>query len=238
MDTIFKLTLKSAGRDPFLFFWSILLPLGGSIGLGMLIKTPEYAQHILTGMMAVSILFYSFMTTAYSILTQRRRGVYNLLRITPMPLWKYIGSIASAWTMTSILCGIFVLLAGILVFRFDFSVISVLLTIPVILVASIGYVFLSFFVASLTRTEGNLSMITNIGTLPFLFCSNAFYSLDGAPQWIQTASRLNPFQWFVDGLRSSLALEWSNYLLSVGLLLLAAMVALLLALGTFKYADS
>lgn len=91
MDTIFKLTLKSAGRDPFLFFWSILLPLGGSIGLGMLIKTPEYAQHILTGMMAVSILFYSFMTTAYSILTQRRRGVYNLLRITPMPLWKYIG---------------------------------------------------------------------------------------------------------------------------------------------------
>ncbi len=57
MKTIFKLTLKSAGRDPFLFFWSILLPVGGAIGLGMLIKSSEYPQHILTGMMAVSILF-------------------------------------------------------------------------------------------------------------------------------------------------------------------------------------
>ncbi|GIO41148.1 ABC transporter permease [Paenibacillus apis] len=237
MKTIFKLTLKSAVRDPFLFFWSILLPVTGAIGLGMLFNSSEYPRHILTGMMAVSILFYSFMTTAYSILVQRRRGVYHLLRITPLPLWKYIYSISSAWTLTSVLCGMVVLLAGGLVFGIDQFVFAALLVIPIIFLAAIGYVFLSFFVASLTRTEGNLSMITSIGILPFLFCSNAFYSLAGAPQWIQTISRFNPFQWFVDGLRSSLALDWPNYFINIGLLFIVGTVTFVLALRTFRYAD-
>jgi len=35
MKTIFKLTMKFAYRDPFMLFWSILLPIGGLIGLGL-----------------------------------------------------------------------------------------------------------------------------------------------------------------------------------------------------------
>ncbi len=174
------------------------------------------------------------MTTAYSILTQRRRGVYHLLRITPLPLWKYICSISSAWTLTSVLCGVVVLLSGVLVFQLTISALSVLLIVPIIFFASIGYVFLSFFVASLTRTEGNLSMITSVGILPFLLCSNAFYSLESVPHWIQALSHFNPFQWFVDGLRSSLVLDWSNYMISTGLLIVVGIITLVLALRTFK----
>lgn len=237
MRTIFKLTLKSASRDPFLFFWSILLPVGGAIGLGLLFNSTEYPRYILTGMMAVSILFYSFMTTSYSILTQRRRGVYHLLRITPMPLWKYISSISGAWTLTSLLCGMIVLLSGGILFQIEHLMLAILLMIPLIFLAALGYVFLSFFVASLVSTEGNLSMLTSMGILPFLFCSKAFYSLNNAPEWIQTLSRFNPFQWFIDGLRSSLALDWSNYFISAGLLLITGIVAFVLAVRTFRFAQ-
>lgn len=237
MNTIFALTLKSATRDPFLLFWSILLPVGGTIGLGMLIKSPEYPLHILTGMMAVSILFYSFMTTAYSILSQRRRGVYNLLRVTPMSLWQYVCSISGAWALTALGCGILVLASGVIVLHLDISILSVVVMLPVIIIATIGYVFLSFFVAGLSRTEGNVSMITNILSLPLLFCSNAFYALDRAPGWIQVLSRFNPFQWFINGLRSSLSLGWQEYFISICLLTGAAIAALLLALKTFKYTD-
>lgn len=237
MKTIFSLTFKSASRDPFLLLWSILLPIGGTIGLGMLIKSPEYSQRILTGMMAVSILFYAFTTTSFAILTQRRRGVYNLLRVTPMPLWKYVCGISGAWTLISFLCAMLVLLSGIFVLKLSISMQSFFALVPVMIVATLSYVFFSFFIASLSRTENNVSLLTNIITMPLLLSSSAFYSLHNAPELIQTINRFNPFQWFVEGLRSAFDLTWAGYLTNMGLVSCTAIVALILALKTFRYAD-
>ena len=90
MKTIFKLTMKKAIRDPFLIFWSIFFPLVIVISLGLFFKMESYTVHILTAMSCVSVLAYSFMTTSFNVLSQRRRGVYNLLKVTPLPLYKYI----------------------------------------------------------------------------------------------------------------------------------------------------
>ncbi len=237
MKTIFSLTFKSASRDPFLMLWSLILPIGGAIGLGFFIKYPDYPEHILTGMMAVSILFYSFMTTSFAILTQRRRGVYNLLRVTPMPLWKYICGISGAWTSISLLCAMLVMLSGILVLKLSISLPAVLALLPVLIIAALGYVFFSFFIASLSRTENNISILTNIITMPLLFSSSAFYSLNSAPPFIQVINKFNPFQWFVNALRSAFDLSWGNYFINAGLVLLVVIVAFLLALKTFRYTD-
>ncbi|MFT3983609.1 MAG: ABC transporter permease [Lachnospiraceae bacterium] len=237
MKTIFSLTFKSASRDPFLLLWSIILPIGGAIGLGIFIKTPHYQEHILTGMIAVSILFYSFMTTSFAILLQRRRGVYNLLRVTPMPLWQYVCAISGAWTLISLLCAILILLSGVLLLKIEIPVQSFFALIPIILIAAAGYVFFSFFIASLSRTENNVSILTNVITMPLLFSSSAFYSLNNTPEFLQTINRFNPFQWFVDGLRNALDLAWLSYLTDLGLVSLAAIAALILALRTFRYRD-
>lgn len=237
MKTIFNLTFKSASRDPFLLLWSLILPIGGAIGLGFFIKSPDYPEHILTGMMAASVLFYALTTTSFTILTQRRRGVYNLLRVTPMPLWKYVCSISGAWTIISFLCAILVMLSGILVLKLSVSVETVLALLPVLMIAALGYIILSFFIASLSQTENNVSILTNIITLPLMFSSSAFYSLDSAPGFIQILNKCNPFQWFVNALRSAFNLSWSNYFINTGLVLLVAIVAFLLALKTFRYTD-
>lgn len=237
MKTLFKLTMKSALRDPFLLFWSILLPIGGLIGLGNFIKSPNYPSTILTGMMGTSILFYSLVTTAFSILMHRRRGVYNLLRVTPMTLWKYVLSIAYAWTLISIICGSIVLTVGVIMFDIKISLVSILMLYLVTIIATIGYVLLSFFIASLSKNEGQMSTISNLFILPLLFCSNAFYSLNNAPAWLEKISQFNPFQWFINGLRSSLALDFTNCLLNMALLLIVVVVAMFLAVRTFRFAD-
>lgn len=237
MKTIFCLTFKSASRDPFLLFWSILLPIGGALGLGFFMKAPDYPEHILTGMMAVSILFYSFITTSFAILTQRRRGVYNLLRVTPMPLWKYICSLSGAWTLISLLCAILVVVSGIFVLKITIPVQSFVAFIPLIMIATVGYVFFSFFIASLCRTENNVSILTNMITMPLLLGSSAFYSLHNVPEFIQIMNRFNPFQWFIDGLRNALSMSWLSYLTDFGLVLAVTILSLILALKTFRYAD-
>jgi ABC-2 type transport system permease protein len=88
MDTIFKLNLKSSVKDMYLLFWSIVLPILATIVIKVLI--PEKAESYIYGIIAISVFFYSFMTTAFISLSQRKRGVYNLLHATPIPLCKYI----------------------------------------------------------------------------------------------------------------------------------------------------
>ena len=238
MKTIFGLTLKAAVRDPFLLFWSIILPIGGTVSLGLFIKQPGYPLRIMIGMMAAGVLFYAFTTTAFAILSQRRRGVYNLLHVTPMPLWEYICSVSGAWTLVSLLCSMLVLVVGILTFKLGIIAVSILMLLPIVLVAAIGYVLLSFFVSSLCKTEAHASIVTNIVAMPLLFCSDAFYGLEKAPVWLRTITHLNPFQWFVNGLRSSLSQDVSAWLVSMGLLLLILTITLILAVRTFKFADA
>lgn len=238
MKKIFGFTVKSALRDPYLLFWSILLPVGGCVALGMFIKIPQYSSRILTGMMAVSVLFFALVTVAFYSLGQRRRGVYNLLKVTPTPLWSYICAVSGAWMMVAVLCSLLVLAAGALVFGIGLSAVSVLMLLPILLAASISYVFLSFFVSSLSKNEGHVNMISNLFTLPMMFCSDAFYSLENAPGALRVISRINPFQWFINGLRASFAADSIGWLINLALLLALLAVALLLAVRTFRFSDS
>ena len=68
MNTIVKLTFRSATRDPFLILWSLLVPVAGAIGLGLFVKAPQYPLRILTGMVAASVLFYTLTTTSFAVL--------------------------------------------------------------------------------------------------------------------------------------------------------------------------
>lgn len=153
MKTIFKLTIKKAIRDPFLIFWSIFFPIVTIIALGILFNTESYTIHILTAMTCVSVLAYSFMTTSFNVLSQRRRGVYNLLKVTPLPLYKYIISSSCAWVMISIISSLFVFISCALFFKLEFSFVSILLFLPIIIAASLVYIFISFFVSSLVKNN-------------------------------------------------------------------------------------
>ena len=238
MKTIFKMAVKSALRDPYLLFWSILMPLAGMFILGLLIKAPGYDARILTSMTAVSILFYSLVTTAFSILAQRRRGVYHLLRITPMPLGRYVFSLSAAWSVIALLCGLLILTAGTAFFHVDISPSSLLLMLPVLFVADLGYVMFSFVLASFSKTEGHVSMLTNVVTLPMVFLSDAFYSLEHAPKIVVILSSLNPFQWLLNGLQDSQTPVVSAWLFDLGLLLALFLLGLLLAVKTFRFTES
>ncbi|WP_338912668.1 ABC transporter permease [Clostridium perfringens] len=238
MYRIFKLTLKSALKDPFLLFWSIIVPLGGTIGLGIFIKKSNYNIRITVGMIATSIIFYAFLTTAYAILAQRRRGVYNLLKITPLTLTKYIISCSAAWMTISIICGFIVFIPSYIIFKFDFPLIGCFLMIFAMMLASLGYIFYGFIISSLCKNESQLSMISNILLLPLLFCSDAFYSLEKMPELFRKICAINPFQIFITALRSSLDLQYLTFSICILSLLFYAAIGVFFATKTFKYGEA
>lgn len=237
MKTIFKLTIKKAIRDPFLIFWSIFFPIVTIIALGILFNTESYTIHILTAMTCVSVLAYSFMTTSFNVLSQRRRGVYNLLKVTPLPLYKYIISSSCAWVMISIISSLFVFISCALFFKLEFSFVSILLFLPIIIEASLVYIFISFFVSSLVKNNETASILYNIILMGSMFLSDGYYSLYNAPSVVKFLSRLNIFQYFLNAVRGAYYFDFQSYFIGLAVLLACLIIALILAVNTFRYVD-
>lgn len=237
MKTIFKLTIKKAIRDPFLIFWSIFFPIVTIIALGILFNTESYTIHILTAMTCVSVLAYSFMTTSFNVLSQRRRGVYNLLKVTPLPLYKYIISSSCAWVMISIISSLFVFISCALFFKLEFSFVSILLFLPIIIAASLVYIFISFFVSSLVKNNETSSILYNIILMCSMFLSDGYYSLYNAPSVVKFLSRLNIFQYFLNAVRGAYYFDFQSYFIGLAVLLSCLIIALILAVNTFRYVD-
>ncbi|OEJ14472.1 ABC transporter permease [Brachyspira hampsonii] len=237
MKTIFKLTMKKAIRDPFLIFWSIFFPLVIVISLGLFFKMESYTVHILTAMSCVSVLAYSFMTTSFNVLSQRMRGVYNLLKVTPLPLYKYIISLSCAWVIISIISCLFVFFVCALFFKLEFYFVSILLFLPVIILASLLYIFISFFVSSLVKNNETASILYNIILMASMFLSDGYYSLYNAPNIVQILSKLNIFQYFLNAFRGAFYFDFHAYFIGIAVLLVCLIIALILAVNTFRYAD-
>ncbi|MGE8034050.1 hypothetical protein B1B04_10155 [Lysinibacillus sp. KCTC 33748] len=235
MKAVFVLNLKSSIKDMYLLFWSILMPFAAIIALRLFV--PSYAGNYVEGIIAVSVFFYSFMTTAFIALSQRKRGVYNLLHATPMPLWKYIISISSSWAIVAIILSYIVLLFSIVINRLDISFNTFLYMTPIILIASLSFVFLSFFLSSLVKNEGHLSMTANVLMIPMLLCSNAFFTMEKAPNFIQYISLINPFEWFLNGIKAAFINNFSTWGASLFLLIGCLALTLIISLKTFKYSD-
>lgn len=233
MKTVFLLTLKSATKDIYMLFWSILLPI---IALVLTrIFLPDYSAYVMPAIVAISVFFYSFISTAFVSLADRRRGVYHLLYATPMPLYKYILGVASAWAFISLCLGYMILIIGMIINKFPLSFINIIKFFPIIFIGSLSYIFLSFIFSSLVKNEGHLSMSTNLAMLPMFFLGSSFYSLDNAPHFVQYLSFINPFEWFVIGIRASIHSGIAASFYSVGMLSIFLILFLILSLRTFKY---
>ncbi|MGE7094181.1 ABC transporter permease [Lysinibacillus sp. NPDC048646] len=235
MKTVFMLNLKSSMKDMYLLFWSILMPFAAIIALRMFV--PSYSENYVDGLIAVSVFFYSFMTTAFVSLSQRKRGVYNLLHATPMPLWKYIVGVASSWSLIAITLAYIVLLFSVVINQLNLSLMALIFMAPIILIASLSFVFLSFFVSSLVKNEGHLSMTANLLMIPMLLCSNAFFTMEKAPNLIQYISVVNPFEWFLNGIKGALLNNFSIWGQSLLVLIGCFALSLIVSLKSFNYSD-
>ena len=71
--------------------------------LGFVFPSPEYRRQLLTGMLALSVLFFGLTGIAFESLSQRTSGVYKLLRATPYNTLTFITNLATARGVVALL---------------------------------------------------------------------------------------------------------------------------------------
>ncbi|MGF7031690.1 ABC-2 type transport system permease protein [Paenibacillus mucilaginosus] len=193
--TVMGLLVKSMLKDAYVLVWSILLPLGLFIGVGLYSGSPAYREQLLVGCLLMSILMGAINTAGFWIMTQRRSGVFKLLKLSLFPISRFILCTMLARLLIFEVITLLLLAAGVVCFGMRISLTGTVVLMAVTLISLICFHAIGYMIASRASNEGAMNMASSAVTFPLMFASTSFYSLDGAPQWIRFLSRLNPVEY-------------------------------------------
>ena len=231
--TNFKLFLKLALRDRISLGWALLFPLALMMVMSLFFDDPVYHTRLLAGLLAISALFYIAYGMAFDVLGQRNRGVYKLLRITPVRTPVFIIRLALARSVVALSCTLFVLAAGLIILQIPFSLAGLPMLFVVLALGMVTFTFLGFIIGNLGNDESGVATLTNVVTLPLLFLTETFYSLESAPLWIQTLRDALPFNHFLNAIRA--CLEGHPSAAALPLLIVLGYGVLFLCLSTLTF---
>ena len=161
-----------------------------------------YITFVFPGILMLSIINASFASASSSLYFMRfTRGIEEIL-IAPLSYLEMIFGFVSAAIIRSLMVAFLIVVVGLL-----FGAVS--------LESPLGFVFYVSAVASIFAMLGiivalwaegfeQLQMLNTFIITPFTYLGGIFYSISMLPPLAQTITTLNPFFYFIDGIRRSM----------------------------------
>ncbi|MBN2980936.1 MULTISPECIES: ABC transporter permease [Cohnella] len=237
MRVILTTMLKSLFRDMHTLVWNIVFPVAMLMGLGLYFNDSDYSYRLLGGVLTTNVLFGATIVTAFYVMAQRNRGIYKLLRATPFSTVAFIAATTGSRTVLTLLVSACVIAIGTISFGIKIGFAALGLILLVLLLGTVCFTALGFLAANLSRDEGNVNMISNLMSFPMLLTSEAFYSLERAPQWVAIVGRMQPFHYLVEAMSVAIRPQdgLSAIWMPLGMLAGFTIVCLGAAAATFRW---
>jgi ABC-2 type transport system permease protein len=163
-----------------------------------------YLQFITPGILTQSVVFIAIFY-GLSIIWERDMGILQKFLVTPTPRLALVwGKMASAGIRGMSQAVIIFLFALLLHIQLQFTVVSIVGTIVIVVLGGSFFTGLSMIIASIVKTRERFMGIGQVITLPLFFASNAIYPISIMPTWLQVIATINPLSYMVDGLRALL----------------------------------
>ncbi|TXC92651.1 ABC transporter permease [Metabacillus litoralis] len=231
---LFRSMIITSLKDKISLCYATVFPLLLLFGIDAFISKPDYEPLLLTGVITLSVVFWSVQGIAFQVFSQRNKGLYKQLKITPYQTGKFVLIMVVARTLIGVIINSFILLLGIVMYDIDASLLGVLLSILTITLSTFCFTFLGFFIANFAKNEGQINMYSNLIYLPMIFGSEAFYSLENAPSWLSFIGKILPFHHTINMLRCSLDISDAGMFLNLVVIISFMFGFLLLAIFTFS----
>jgi ABC-2 type transport system permease protein len=193
----------------------------------------SYLQFVAPGVIGMMVLFTSIFS-GIGLLWDRQFGFLKETLVAPVPrmtivLGKTLGGVTVALiqgTLMVVLC----LVAG---FR-PASLASVPQAFCFMALIALAFAGLGTAIGSRLQDMQGFQLIMNFLVMPIFFFSGALFPLDHLPTALKVATSANPLSYGIDGLRGSL-IGLSHFGLLVDSLVLGAVGAVLLAIGSYSF---
>jgi ABC-2 type transport system permease protein len=184
---------------------------------------------LVPGILAMSIMNLGLFATAQPLISLRTQGVLKRLGATPLPRSTLLAAYI-AWRLTIAVLQT-ALIVGIGVVLFDVAMVGNWLAFSGwVLLGTLAFIAIGFFVAAIARTEESGIALVNLINFPMLFLSGVFFPVESLPGFLAPVVRALPLTYVADALRQTMLdappvnPQWIN--LTVQLAWLVAMAAL------------
>lgn len=163
-------------------------------------RSQRYIDFLVPGLLALTIMQISVAGSGYNIVEYRRKGILKRLFVTPIRPSQFIGGLVLARLAITVIQVSFLLAVAVVLL--DVPVVGNLLELlALIFIGSAIFLSLGFWMGSLAKTQQAIMLLGNLITLPQMFLSGVFFSVESMPDALQFVSKLLPLTYVVDAVR-------------------------------------
>ncbi len=161
----------------------------------------RYVDWLLPGILGMNMMFSCLFGVGYVIVRYRKSGFLRRLSATPLTALEFGGAqILSRLLLTvSVTTLVYALLSLLIPFH---NAGNPLLLLLIAIVGAVSMISLGFMVAARVASEELANGIINLGSWPMMLLSGVWYSLEGAPKWLQLVSEALPLTQMLKAARS------------------------------------
>lgn len=194
----------------------------------------RYADWLVPGLLALNIMFSSLFAIGHVIVRYRKSGYLKRLNGTPLRAVEFISAQLIACLILAVLvsAAIFAACNALLHLRMEGSYLTLLL---VTTLGSMTMIAMSLLVSARIASEELSGGLLNLISWPMLVLSGVFFSLDGAPVFVQNLAAIFPLTHMLDAARAVMLDGAGIADIAKPLAILAGMTALFLALGAAMF---
>lgn len=210
---------------------AIGLPLQKEVLSGRAIR---YGDWLLPGVIGMNLMFSGLFGVGFVIVRYRKNGVLKRLRATPLSAAEFLG----AQLLSRVLI---TLVVSLLVFLVAYWLLGVpllgsgWLLLLIALVGGTAMASLGLLIATRLQNEELASGLLNLISLPMMFLSGVWFSLEGSPPWLQAIGARLPLSQIIEAARAVM-LEGAGWQTVAGALAQVALFALFcLVLGSMLF---
>jgi ABC transporter DrrB family efflux protein len=208
----------------------------------MVVESPRhahatnYAAFLVPGLVGLNLLSTGLFAVGMVTVAYREKGKYRRLAVTPLPKWVFLSGQILQRVTSVILQTALLLVAAWLGFHITNQG-SYLVFTALVVFGTATFIAMGFALSSFASTVETYGAVSNLAFFPMMLLSGVYFTLDGAPQWIQKAVVVLPLAPFLRALRAVYNDGDTLQGHAAGLAILAAWAALsfLFAVKRFKW---
>jgi len=164
-------------------------------------KAIRYVDWLVPGVIGMNMLFSCMFGVGFVIVRYRKNGVLKRMKATPVSPLTFISAQMMSRFFIVLITSIVVFSGTNLFLKFLVNG-SYLLLILITMLAILCMISFGLIFAARIKSEELASGLMNILTFPMIIFSGVFFSLEGTPRFMQTASKFFPLTHFIEGARA------------------------------------
>lgn len=163
-------------------------------------RSQRYIDFLVPGLLALTIMQLSIGGSGYNIVEYRRKGILKRLFVTPIRSGEFIGGLVLSRLIITVIEVTFLLAVAVVLLGVPIEG-NVLELLTLIILGSSIFLSFGFFMGSIAKTQQAIMLLGNLVTLPQIFLSGVFFSIDSMPDLLQPIARLLPLSFVVSSVR-------------------------------------